>query len=203
MEGLLTQRAQPQEPQQNGALENMPPEHIQKFKEGYQLSRQFLYQEPIFDGLVADIEQGNPVNAITGAVVAVMLRVQEEVGHLPLSVAAALGISLFDDISESLEQTQIVRNSEQLQQELLSQGIILWLQSNKYPDQEVAAELQEIGAPPEMIQQILQQAGQQEEVIQQPVQDQPHPSAGVAQQGVVSGQRVPNQKEPRGLLRGA
>ncbi|MCK9505899.1 MAG: hypothetical protein M0Q95_17185 [Porticoccaceae bacterium] len=191
-------------------MENMNPQDIQQFKEGYQLARQFLYQKEIFDGLIQDMRQGAPVNVISGAIVTILLRIQDEVGQLSLAVAAALGIALIDDVMGALEQAGAGQNDPGLQMEIFQAATMLWLQSNQYPAEEVAQSLSEIGAPPEMIQAVM--ASQQEQGPD-PMGQQPDPGMAAPQQamppeqgGMMQGQARDDGmgKQARGLLqRGA
>lgn len=158
--------------------DNLNPQEIAQFKEGYQIARQFVYQEPVFNGLVQDLQKGDPVDVFASVIVTVMLRVQESVGQLPLSVAAALGIALIDDVTQAAEETGVTQSPPQ--QAVLQAAVILWLQSNDYPPQQVAQELQQIGAPPEMIQAIQQQtAPQSQQAPTQQASPQPHQPPGM------------------------
>lgn len=137
------------------APKDLPPEQVKMFKEGYQLARQFFYQEQIFNALLEEM-QGNPIKAIAGLVASTMLRVQSELGQFPFEIAGLLGIALIDDLMDTLEQQQVIENNPEIQGQILQEATQLWLQSNDYPPEEVAKVMQDIGAPPEAVEQIQQ-----------------------------------------------
>lgn len=173
----------------NNPEQNLSPQDIAQFKEGYQVARQLIYQKQVFDSLVHDLGKGDPVDVIASAVVMVMLRVQESSGQFSLSVAAALGIALIDDVTQAIEEAGILQLDADIQQRVFQAAVTLWLQSNNYPPQQVAQELQAIGAPPEIVQGILASGSDQAEQT---------PQQGLTQAPMARADGM--GKQPRGLL---
>lgn len=161
--------------------QGMQSQDIKVFKEGYQLAKQFFYQEKFFDAMVQDVQKSSPADAISGAVVTVLLRIQEQTGKISLPAAAALGIALLDDVAETMEKAGVMQNSPELQEQMLVASTQMWLQANNYPPQEVAAALEGMGVPPEAMQAISQQQSAQPQAQQQALeQPQAQPAGGMA-----------------------
>lgn len=175
------QPGQQPEMDEQQAMSGMDPKEIEQFKSGFQIARQFLYQEQLFDALVKDIRQADPSTAIASSIVQILMKTQESVGQFSLSVAAALGVALIDDLIQMLEETGLLQGDQQIvQRQVFQQAVIMWLHENRYPPEVLSSELQAIGAPPEMIQQIAQQSGAT-----------PQPGAG---------EMSPAPQQPQGLL---
>lgn len=153
---------------------NMDPKEIEQFKQGFQIARQLLYQEQVFDALVQDVQKGDATMAIAMTLVQILMKVQKSIGQLSLSVASALGIALIDDLVQMLTEIGAVKEGVDVQQ-VYQQAVFVWLEENQYPPEVISEELQRAGAPPEAIQQFMQQ--------QQGQQEQPQP-----------------QQQPQGLL---
>lgn len=156
-QGAQGDQQNPMDEQQ--AMNGMDPQEVEQFKSGFQIARQFLYQEQLFDAIVQDVQQGDPVSAIASAIVQILMKTQESVGQFSLSVAAALGVALIDDFIQMMEEAGLVQDAQGMQHQVFQQAVIMWLQENRYPPEVLSQELQAIGAPPEMIQQIMQQSG--------------------------------------------
>lgn len=139
-------------------MENLSPEDIAQFKEGFQLAKQLIYQPQTTEALIADVEQRGVQEAVAGSLVMVLQKVQESTGPFSLGVAAALGMALIDDIFDFLEQAGMAENSQELQQAAFESAVAQWLSLNNIPREQLAQELQASGAPEEVMQQLMPQS---------------------------------------------
>ena len=154
------------------AGQKMSPEEIKQVKDGYKIGRTLAYQDQVFDGLVKDAQQ-NPTSALATGIVNILHRVQEQVGQLKLSSAAALGMTLMDDIADALEQSGMMENSPEIQLAAFQEATHMWLRSNQYSDDEVKGALADAGGDPSMLEQGGQQGSGRQPPAQQPSQQQP------------------------------
>ena len=132
--------------------QDLNPQQIQQFKEGFQLARNMLYDKQMFGGLIAGVDKGDPIDTFAAVLLAIADGVESRNGEMDLTVLLALALALLQEIAGAIGDTgRPVPNAQQVE-EALSVTVKDWLTKN---GQRV---------PPEQMQALMQQSGQDQGV---------------------------------------
>ena len=128
--------------------QDLNPQQMQQFKEGFQLARNMLYDKQLFGGLIAGVDKGDPIDTFAAVLLSIAKNVEKKQGEMDLTVLLSLALALLQEIAGAIEGTgRQVPSAEQVEAAL---GITVkeWLTKNGHR------------VPPEQMQALMQQGGQ-------------------------------------------
>lgn len=132
------QPQQPQQPQQapngQGGLlsfaDDLSPQQIEQMKKGFQVAQQIMYDEQVFAGMMKEVQQSAPAEALASVVTQVIMKIQEGLGQIDFPVLLALGIKIIDDLADAINQTGQMQIGEEDIAQAMQMAVQMYLSAN-------------------------------------------------------------------------
>lgn len=112
----------------NNMAQQFTPEKQEQAKKAFQIGRNLIYKESVFDSLMATLKQ-SPAQGLGEAIVMVLKKIDQSMGRMPYDVALAAGLMLLNDIVDAVSQTGQVQFDATIVEDALKIGVQMYLQS--------------------------------------------------------------------------